>query len=283
MLLVRGLVCLVFLVGHVRPTVYLVGSAYKDLFSVGAGFKNVVSWGVFPLNDAETEWLLKPGVYIEGKDQPVDKKLIKEYCKYSWYDDATTGLHPSQGKTVPMPHKPGAYSFLKAPRYNDKSCEVGPLARMWVQNPELSPMGQKALQDKFGLKAKNFRDLGDLAFSVMGRHVARAEETWVVANYIEKLIKEIKPGDDTWTPCEVPATGEGMGMTEAPRGSLLHYVDIKGKKIANYQSIPATLWNTCPRDDMGQRGPVEQALIGVPVPDVKNPVNLGRLVRAFDP
>ena len=58
---------------------------------------------------------------------------------------------------------------------------------------------------------------------------------------------------------------------------------IKDKKIENYQIVSATLWNCNPMDDMGQRGPVEQALIGVPVPDIKNPVNVGRLVRAYDP
>jgi hydrogenase large subunit len=63
----------------------------------------------------------------------------------------------------------------------------------------------------------------------------------------------------------------------------LHYVNIKDKKIANYQIVSATLWNACPRDDMGQRGPIEEALIGVEVKDVKNPVNVGRLVRSYDP
>lgn len=34
---------------------------------------------------------------------------------------------------------------------------------------------------------------------------------------------------------------------------------------------------------MGQRGPVEEALMGVPVPDAGSPVNVGRVIRAFDP
>ncbi len=72
-------------------------------------------------------------------------------------------------------------------------------------------------------------------------------------------------------------------MTEAPRGALLHYVDIKDSVISNYQVVSATLWNANPRDDMGQRGPIEEALIGVPVPDINNPVNVGRLIRAYDP
>jgi hydrogenase large subunit len=177
---------------------------------------------------------------------------------------------------VPAPEKATGYSFIKAPRYNDTPHEVGPLARMWVTNPELSPEAQKA-------GFKRMRDFGEKAFSILGRHIARAEEAWLVAKAIGQWLSEVKPGAETYTPTEVPETGEGMGLTEAPRGSLLHYINVKDSVIANYQIVSATLWNACPRDDMNQRGPIEQALIGVPVPDPKNPVNVGRLIRSFDP
>jgi hydrogenase large subunit len=152
-----------------------------------------------------------------------------------------------------------------------------------VSNPELSPVGQKLLKELYGIEAKNFRDLGDKAFSIMGRHVARVEETWITAVAVEKWLKEVQPGAETYVKAEIPDASEGTGFTEAPRGALLHYLKIKDKKIDNYQVVSATLWNANPRDDMGQRGPIEEALIGVPVPDIKNPVNVGRLVRAYDP
>jgi hydrogenase large subunit len=272
-----------FITKEYIPTVYLVGTVYKDLFSCGAGWKNCVSYGVFPMDDKNSKFLLKPGAYVDGKDVPLDTAEIKEYVKYSWYDPSCSNLHPSKGKTVIDLKKKGAYSFVKAPRYMGKPCEGGPLARMWVANPDLSPIGVKELKDKYGIKAKKFRDLGDLAWSIMGRHVARAEETYIVMNAVKDWLKEIKPGKETIVPAPVPASGEGMGLTEAPRGALLHYVNIKDSKIANYQAVPATIWNCSPRDDMDQMGPVEKCLIGVPVPDIKNPVNVGRLVRAFDP
>jgi hydrogenase large subunit len=265
------------------PTVYLVGSVYSDLLAVGGGHKNCIAYGVFPMNDQQTEFLLEPGVYIDGKDYPFDANQIREYVKYSWYEDSTTGKHFSEGQTKPQVGKPGAYSFIKAPRWNGKACEGGPLARMWVANPELSPMGKKALKDHFGITAKRFRDLGDLAFSIMGRHVARAEETYVTCLGIEQWLSEVKPGEETFTPAPIPESSEGLGTTEAPRGALLHYIDIKGGKINNYQVVSATIWNANPRDDMGQRGPIEEALIGVPVEDINNPVNVGRLIRSFDP
>ncbi len=237
------------------------------------------------MDDAESEFLLKPGVYIDGKDAGFDQKLIKEYTKYAWYTDECSDLHPSKGKTIPDVHKKDAYSFCKASRYNGKAVEVGPLARMWVHNPELSPMGKKQLKDLFGIEAKMFRDLGeDMAFSLMGRHVARAEEAYMVANAIQDAwLKEVQPGEETYVKTEIPESAEGLGLTEAPRGSLLHYINIKDSKTANYQMIPATLWNSTPRDDKGHRGTIEEALVGTPVPDPKNPVDISRIIRSFDP
>ncbi len=258
------------------PIVYLLAGPYGDLLKTGGGYGNCVAWGVFPMDNNGTN-LLKSGVYTDGKDAPVDPELIKEYVKYSYFDDATTGLNPREGRTIPDPHKAGAYSFVKSPRYNGKPHEGGPTARMWVDNPAMSSIGQKALG------VKNFRDIGDAAFSILGRHVARAEETAIVCDGVEQWLSEVQPGKETFVPAPIPESAEGLGMTEAPRGALLHYVNIKNKVIANYQVTSATLWNANPMDDMGQRGPMEEALIGVPVPDVENPVNVGRLIRSFDP
>jgi len=94
---------------------------------------------------------------------------------------------------------------------------------------------------------------------------------------------ELKPGAPVYKKVEVPERGEGFGCTEAPRGSVGHWIKIENKKIANYQVIAATSWNVSPRDDAGTPGPIEQALIGAPVPDPKNPVNIVRVIRSFDP
>lgn len=258
------------------PVIYTLAGPYGDLLKTGVGHKNLVSWGVFPM-DSKGKTLLKPGVYTDGEDYKVDPSQIKEYVKYSWFEDGTTGLNPTRGRTRPEPGKAGAYSFIKAPRYNGKPHEGGPLARMWATNPELSKTGQEALG------VKKLRDIGDACFSILGRHVARAEETVLVAKAVEQWLAEATPGKETFVPAAIPENAEGLGMTEAPRGALLHYVEIKDSVISNYQITSATIWNANPRDDMGQRGPIEEALIGVPVPDVDNPVNVGRLIRAYDP
>ncbi len=258
------------------PLIYTLGKAYPDLLETGGGYKNCISYGVFPLNDAQDKFLLNPGVFTDGKDHPLDTDKIREYVQHSWFKDADTNKHPSQGETHPQPEKDGAYSFIKAPRYNGKPHEAGPLARMWVTNPELSAVAQDA-------GFKRMRDFGSKAFSILGRHIARAEESYYVANAINQWLDEVQPGAETYSKSEVPEKGEGLGLTEAPRGSLLHYIDVKDYVINKYQIVAATIWNASPRDDMGQLGPIEESLVGTPVPDPKAPVNVGRVIRSFDP
>lgn len=266
-----------FIFNKYVPLIYLLAGPYGDLLKTGVGHKNLISFGVFPMAAGGKKTLIKRGAYIDGKDYDVDPAKIKEYVKYSWFKDSTTGLNPTKGQTIPDPNKKGAYSFIKAPRYMDKPVEAGPLARMWITNAELTKTGQDALG------VKKFRDIGDAGFSILGRHVARAEETAMVALALEEWLTQAQPGKETFVPAPIPEKAEGMGLAEAPRGSLLHYVDIKDSVISNYQIVSATLWNANPRDDKGIRGPIEESLIGVPVPDIDNPVNVGRLIRAYDP
>jgi hydrogenase large subunit len=264
------------------PTVYLVAGAYRDLFGVGTGCKKLISFGVFPLDDDEKSFLLKPGSYTQGKDLPLDQTQVKEYVKYSYYDDKTTGLHPSRGATVPDADKKSGYSWIKAARYRELPHEVGPLARMWVTNPVLSKHANKFL----GIDEKKevrLRDLGDKAFSILGRIAARAEETKLIADAMDKWIMELKPGAPSCVKADIPKEATGFALSEAPRGALGHWISIKEQKIDNYQVCSPTTWNASPRDDKGKLGPIEQALIGTPVKDVKNPFNIVRVVRSFDP
>lgn len=268
------------------PTIYLIGSYYKDLTTFGQGHRAAMCVGVFPLDDTHKANFFEPGIYRNGKFEVFDPAKITEDVKYSWFDNKTSGKNFTESKTVLDLDKDEAYSFGKAPLYDGQPMEVGPLPRMWINNPELSPTGQKMLQEHFGLTVKHVRDLGeDLAFSLLGRHIARAEETWQMLAVIEGWLEEVKANETTWVAPEIPSTGtvESYGTTEAPRGSLLHFARVKDGKIEDWQILPATLWNTAPRSDKGIRGALEECLIGVPVPDTDSPVNVARLIRAFDP
>jgi hydrogenase large subunit len=264
------------------PTVYAVAGFYKDLFAVGGGCKNFLSTGVFPLDDENKTHLLKRGVYTDGKDYPLDPMLITEQVKHSWYEDSCTNRHPFDGCTIPQYPKATGYSFIKSPRYNGKPHEVGPLARMWVTNPPVSD-ACKSFLGKSASQEVRVRDLGAAAFSILGRHAVRAEECALVVDKCIEWALQLKPGAATYKKAPVPDSSKGMGLNEAPRGSVTHWIVIKNKKIDNYQVVSPTLWNAGPRDDKDVPGPIEQALIGTPVSDPQNPINVVRVIRAFDP
>lgn len=240
---------------------------------IGAGCGNFLSYGMFDLGrsgDYKNRFI-KAGVIFDGdlnRVEEFDPSHIKEYVKHSWYADETTGKHPSAGETVPAPNKKEGYSWLKAPRYKDKPMEVGPLARQLVT------------------KDKGFVDLlGKLGAwpSAVARHAARAYECKLVAEAMLKWLEELNPDKPVCAEKPVPAKGKGMGLVEAARGALGHFIEVEDGKIKNYQCVVPTTWNCSPRDDRGVRGPVEEALIGAPVPDPQNPINVVRIVRSFDP
>lgn len=240
---------------------------------IGFGCGNFLSYGMFDQGKSGdyNNRFLKSGAIFGGdisKVNTLEPEKINEHVKHSWYQDGTTGKHPSEGETIPEPGKDGAYSWLKAPRYDGKPMEVGPLARMLVtQN-------------------KGFMDLVSQIGpwpSAVARHAARAYECKMVAEAMVGWVQQLKPGEPVCDEKPVPLTGKGMGLVEAARGALGHFVEIENGKSKRYQCVVPTTWNCSPMDDQGVKGPVEQALIGAPVPDVNNPINVVRIVRSFDP
>ncbi|KPK66270.1 MAG: hypothetical protein AMK73_00465 [Planctomycetes bacterium SM23_32] len=258
------------------PDVLMIASAYPDYFEIGRGCARFLSYGVF------SEEGLFPGGLFELSDDrlcPVRPDRITEDVRNSYYADGADGLHPSEGRTEPAPGKEGAYSWLKAPRYDGRPCEVGPLARMAVAYKSGSAAVREAVDGLcaaagIGLTALN---------STLGRHAARALETHIVARKMQEWILKLQPGEPCVLKVEVPQEGQGAGMTGAPRGALGHWVTIRDHKVANYQAVVPTTWNGSPRDAAGVPGPMEQALEGDVIRDPDNPFEVVRTIRSFDP
>ena len=130
-------------------------------------------------------------------------------------------------------------------------------------------------------------------FSTLGRTAARGIETKLVAEwskeFYQTLMSNIKNGDtrmfnkDKWEPETWPKEAKGVGLTEAPRGALAHWIVIKDQKIENYQLVVPSTWNASPRDLKGQRSAFEESLIGTPVADPKIPLEVLRTIHSFDP
>jgi hydrogenase large subunit len=241
------------------PDASALAGLFPSYYQLGVGSGNLLAFGVFDLDASGTNKLLNGGRYTDGEPGSVDPAEITEYVTYSWYTDVCGGKNPAEGVTEPDPDKPGAYSWLKAPRYADKVHELGPLARMWVNNHYTN------------------------GISALDRIMARAHETKRIADAMDAWLDELVPDAPVYAPSTIPEQAIGVGLTEAPRGALGHWMNIESSVITRYQVVTPTNWNASPRDYLDQRGPIEAALIGVPVGDIDQPVEVLRVVHSFDP
>lgn len=267
------------------PDVMTVAEVYSDYFEIGKGCGNLLSYGVFDLEGKDPDYSRRKRLFKQGftstdlKFEPLETSRISEDVGYSWYDDTTTGKHPSEAETKPTPQKKAAYSWIKAPRYGGKVAEVGPLARMVITYLD----GQPKVKNLVDTTLEHFKASPEALFSVLGRHAARALECKFVADSMADWILQLKPGEPVYTEYEIPEEARGIGIADAPRGALVHAIEIKDKKIANYQCVVPTTWNGSPKDDQGQPGPIEQAIIGTKIKDENNPFEIVRIIRSFDP
>lgn len=260
------------------PDVLLLVKRYGDHFEIGR-VGRLLSFGCFPLEGARgLEGRLFPaGVYRDGEVEAVDVGEIQESVASSWYKGEDL-QHPCEEEAVPKPHKAGAYSWIKAPRYKGKAYEVGPAARVLLGLHLGSEDFKVLAKDLLGEAGACPEDLS----SVAGRHLARAIEALFLSRAMEGWLNELDPSGPVTVPFEIPKEGEGQGLVEAPRGALGHWIKIRNGRIAHYQVISPTTWNASPRDRDGNPGPLEEALEGTKV-NGDGLLEAGRVVRSFDP
>ena len=237
-----------------------VARTYSEYFHLGTGPRNLLAFGVFEEDAPGTLHLLRRGRVDTGSSalQPVDLRAITEDVASSWYSDLS-GLNPASGSTTASYPKADAYSWLKSPRYSGKVYEVGPLARMTVNGDY--PGG----------------------VSVMDRHQARAAEALKIAAALQGWLNQLEPSGPVFADGRMPGRASGVGLTEAPRGALGHWLGVSDGAIARYQVVTPTCWNASPRDARGVPGALEQALAGTPVSDTAQPIEVLRVIHSFDP
>ncbi|MCM8823340.1 MAG: nickel-dependent hydrogenase large subunit [Candidatus Omnitrophica bacterium] len=239
------------------PDVMTIAKIYEDYRSIGRGYGNFLAYGMENIVGDSKKTMFRSGVYIKGEYKSLDFSRIREEVTSSWYREKRDDL--KSGEFQPDVEKEGAYTWIKAPRYEGEALETGPLARMWIN--------------------------GDYSqgISVIDRHLARAMETKKIVDSLEEQIKSIKIGGPVYKKFEIPSFGWGAGFLEAPRGALGHWIRVRDSKITHYEVISPSTWNLSPQDSKGRLGPVEKALIGTPVVDIDNPIEVARVVRSFDP
>lgn len=230
---------------------------YKDYYDIGKGYGNLITYGVFD-TDISGGLLFPGGIVTNGDISGVNQQNVEEHVKYSWYS-SPSGENPANETTTPSYGKEDAYTWLKAPRYNGQPFEAGSIARAWVSG--------------------DYRE----GVSVMDRHIAKQIETLKVAKNMLIWLDQLVVGQTGYTNIGTPTSGSGVGLTEAPRGALGHWISIDNSTISKYQIVTPTCWNASPKDDNENYGPIEKALIGTFVTDVDKPIELLRIVHSFDP
>jgi hydrogenase large subunit len=247
-----------FLDSCMIPDAYLIAQYYGDYFSVGGGYGNMLSFGCFDGYEELGTLYVDPLVYINGQTSPFYPEGVTENTRYSYYSDTPGTYRPFDTITPDEPDKETAYSWVKAPRYCGYPCEVGPLARLWL--------------------AGEYRR----GISAMDRTIARVLEARKIAGIIDTLLSSLVPGVSAQAQYEVPRSARGAGLIDTTRGALGHWLEISDGVISLYQIITPSAWNLSTRTS-DSKGTGEKALIGTSIEDAENPVELGRIIRSFDP
>jgi [NiFe] hydrogenase large subunit/hydrogenase large subunit len=290
------------------PDLVAIAGFYKEWAAIGGGVPNYFAVGEYPETDIRDLGSLyfPQGIILNrnlNEVVPYDESKVREYVTHSWYEYAggqDVGLHPYEGETTPRyigPEPPweylqdhDRYTWMKAPRYDGKPMQVGPLARMLVAYAS----GHEDVQALVGEALGRLEVGPEALFSTLGRTAARGIETVLLARrletWLDMLVDRIRSGDvstfngDKWEPSTWPASAQGYGFCDAARGSLGHWVQIRDGKITRYQCVVPSTWNCSPRDPQGQRGPYEEALVSNhPLVDPERPIEILRTIHSFDP
>lgn len=276
----------------------MLAKLYPEVLTFGKGCGRYIAWGVFegpdwPYGDNYTEQMLNrylPMAVLDEQFQASDvqENLITEYMGRSWYKGSETYTSPYfvTDPDFTEYNVDDRYSWVKAPAYDGKPMEAGSMARIFAAYVRGVPFIKEQVDAVLGILGAQPGDLAAFQ-STLGRTAIRQIETIYIANlmveWVNELAEAIKGGDSEYFREPARLTGEGTGFWEAPRGALYHSEKVVDGKIEGYQIIIPSTWNLAPINGDGEHGPLEQALIGVPVADIEKPINALRTVHSFDP
>ncbi len=236
------------------------------LAALGRGPGLTLSYGAYLQPDRTHA--LAGGLWNEATQilEAVDLDAIREDATHAWLAGEAP-LHPREGRTEPRVDKPGGYTWNKAPRLAGRVVETGAIARQLAS-------GHPLIRDAVAANGSNVRN----------RVLARLLEIARVLPMMEAWLAALVPREPFFHAETLAAEAEGVGLTEAARGALGHWLRVHRGRIESYQIVAPTSWNFSPRDAAGQPGALEAALVGAPVREGEDtPVAVQHIVRSFDP
>ncbi len=246
---------------HSNLSLFLEISHSLNLSNFGASSGQLLAFPAFEQGDSR---YYQGGVFIDSQVQPLATSNIIEHHNFA-------KLHgeqflPMNGFTQPDINKADAYTWCKAPRYNEKVMETGSLARQFINGDSLA----QSL-------------VGGTGTNIHNRMILRLVELAKLTLQIERWIRDIEPQKTFCHQVELPKEGLGIGLSEAARGSLGHWMKVEKGKISNYQLVAPTSWNFSPRDNNGVPGALEQSLAKLPYQSAQEKQMIQHIIRSFDP
>jgi NAD-reducing hydrogenase large subunit len=208
----------------------------------------------------------------DGKVRVVDddKNLVEEFDYHDYLDHFSEGVEKWSYMKFPFLTKLGREAG---------SVRVGPLARLNVTHTLSTPMAAEALE-KFhaytGGRANNMTLHTNWARTIEIIHAAEIVRDLLLDPDIQKDDLVVTPSADAWT-------GEGVGVVEAPRGTLLHHyragregnIEFANLIVAttqNNQVLNRTIRSVA-EDYIGGKAEITEGMM--------NAVEVG--IRAYDP
>jgi Ni,Fe-hydrogenase I large subunit len=270
----REFLCTIFPADLVR-----LARVYDSWSGLGAG-GTLLTW-----DDVTGSGLVDP---VEGGDawalaEP-NATVVREEREPDWQgvDRLRYRLFAARGEPS-FRWSDGAYFWLPAPRHGETACEVGPLARVMGGMLGGDHDLDQTLSDLLGDCGLTMAALN----STLGRVLARGAESAALMRSLPGVLDELERtllgGASRSVDFALPQSGVGMGRVEVPRGTLTHTVRWGNGRILNHDYLIPSLWNFSPRDTLGERGPLERALLGTPVADPDRPLEILRTLHQLDP
>ena len=210
--------------------------------------------------------------YYHGKMRIVDndKNIIEEFDYHEYLDFFSEGTEEWSYMKFP---------FLKSLGREEGSVRVGPLGRLNVTKAYTTPLAQEALE-----RFHNYTK-GKSNNKTLHTNWARAIEILHSAELIKELLNDTDLQKNTLilTPPKADWTGEGIGVVEAPRGTLLHHY--KANKEGNITFANLVVATTQNNTVMNRtvRSVADKYLNGndIITEGMMNAIEVG--IRAYDP